>query len=264
MAANIMPFSMIKMWLMRGPQKARLYPDMEDGVDNFDRDPYWGTFKADNFDFSVIVVHLVPDEKRSKLQEEIKALKDVYTYVQEENIKENKEADDILLVGDFNRNTCDFAVFKGLMSSDALPTMTALFHKKYHKSSIYDKELYDNIFFQSGYLTEYTGECGVVKFDEDCFGNDDEAANLAVSDHRPVWAYFYTDMDGSDFKNIDNDPESADPASQQWVYYTFTGDSYHSDTCGHGGERFKIPLDKAKDCYDPCSLFNKKPQDENQ
>ena len=37
-------------------------------------------------------------------------------------------------------------------------------------------------------------------FDETDFGNDDKAANLAVSDHRPVWAVFSIDRDddGSD------------------------------------------------------------------
>ena len=28
------------------------------------------------------------------------------------------------------------------------------------------------------------------EFDEIDFGNDDKAANLAVSDHRPVWVVF--------------------------------------------------------------------------
>ena len=30
------------------------------------------------------------------------------------------------------------------------------------------------------------------------FGNDDKAANLAVSDHRPVWAVFSTTQDDDD------------------------------------------------------------------
>ena len=35
--------------------------------------------------------------------------------------------------------------------------------------------------------TEYAGTHGVVLFDETVFGNDDDAAKLAGSDHRPVW-----------------------------------------------------------------------------
>ena len=35
------------------------YPDAADGEDDFVRDPYWATFRAGTFDFSVIVVHVV-------------------------------------------------------------------------------------------------------------------------------------------------------------------------------------------------------------
>ena len=50
--------------------------------------------------------------------------------------------------------------------------------------------LYDNIWFQSSYTGEYIGEYGVFRFDEELYENDDAAANLAVSDHRPLWAKF--------------------------------------------------------------------------
>ncbi len=33
------------------------------------------------------------------------------------------------------------------------------------------------------------------RFDETDFHNDDEAASLAVSDHRPIWASFYVDKE---------------------------------------------------------------------
>ena len=36
------------------------------------------------------------------------------------------------------------------------------------------------------------------RFDETDFGNDDKAANLAVSDHRPVWAVFSVTQDDDD------------------------------------------------------------------
>ena len=56
-------------------------------------------------------------------------------------------------------------------------------------TSIKDR-LYDNIWFQSQYTQEYTDQFVVMKFDETDFGNDDRAASLAVSDHRPLWAIF--------------------------------------------------------------------------
>ena len=45
------------------------------------------------------------------------------------------------------------------------------------------KSLYDNIWFDAAYVTEYTGQNGVDDFDVTVFDNDDKAASLAVSDH---------------------------------------------------------------------------------
>ena len=36
-----------------------LYPDAADGKDDFSRDPYWATFRAGEFDFSVIALHVI-------------------------------------------------------------------------------------------------------------------------------------------------------------------------------------------------------------
>ena len=46
---------------------------------------------------------------------------------------------------------------------------------------------YDHVMFQSNFVTEYTGTHGVTPFDDEMFGGDDVAANLACSDHRLVW-----------------------------------------------------------------------------
>ena len=169
-----------------------LYPDAADGIDNFSRDPYWATFRAGTFDFSVIVVHVIWGDTVGPRKAEVRALTDVYQYVQEANGDE----DDVLLVGDFNRNPNDAEAYSPIM---AIPSMTRLFDLP-QKSHIRDTSLYDNIFFQTDYVTEYVGSSGIDRFDETDFGNDDTAANLAVSDHRPVWAIFGTtlaDDDGS-------------------------------------------------------------------
>ena len=173
--------------VMRG----ELYPDAADGKDDFIRDPYWATFRAGKFDFSVIAVHVIWGDRVAARQAEIMELAEVYQYVQDTNGTEN----DVLLVGDFNREPSDTLAYRNLM---ALPSMTQLFQLP-QKSHIRDSSLYDNIFFQTDYVTEYLGSSGIDRFDETDFGNDDKAANLAVSDHRPVWAVFSTtqDDDGS-------------------------------------------------------------------
>ena len=39
---------------------------------------------------------------------------------------------------------------------------------------------------------DWTGECGVVHWDETLYGKETLKARNEVSDHRPVWATFYT------------------------------------------------------------------------
>ena len=182
-------------------EQGELYPDAADGIDNFSRDPYWATFRAGEFDFSVIAVHVIWGDTVGPRKAEVRALADVYRYVQEANGVE----EDVLLVGDFNRNPNDAETYSPIM---AIPSMTRLFDLP-QKSHIRDSSLYDNIFFQTDFVTEYLDISGIDKFDETDFGNDDKAANLAVSDHRPVWAVFGTnfeDDDGSDEDGL----ESAD------------------------------------------------------
>ena len=178
-----------------------LYPDAADGKDDFIRDPYWATFRAGEFDFSVIVVHVIWGDTVGPRKAEVRALADVYRYVQEANGVE----EDVLLVGDFNRNSNDAEVYSPIM---AIPSMTRLFELP-QKSHIRDSSLYDNIFFQTDAVTEYLGISGIDKFDETDFGNDDKAANLAVSDHRPVWAVFGTNLEDDDGSDEDG-LESAD------------------------------------------------------
>ena len=97
-----------------------LYPDAADGKDDFSRDPYWATFRAGEFDFSVIAVHVIWGDRVGPRRAEVRALADVYRYVQEANGAE----EDVLLVGDFNRNPNDAESYSRIM---AIPSMTRLF-----------------------------------------------------------------------------------------------------------------------------------------
>ncbi len=167
--------------------RGELYPDAADGKDDFIRDPYWATFRAGAFDFSVIAVHVIWGDTVEPRKAEVSALADVYRYVQEVNGVE----EDVLLVGDFNRNPGDAESYGQIM---AIPSMVRLFDLP-QKSHIRDSSLYDNIFFQKDHVKEYLNRSGIDRFDETDFGNDDKAASLAVSDHRPVWAVFNIEID---------------------------------------------------------------------
>ena len=188
-----------------------------------------------------------------------RALADVYESVDRANGLE----DDILLLGDFNREPDDTNAYSNLM---ALPSMTHLFDLP-EKSHISDSSLYDNIFFQKHAVTEYTGRAGIDKFDETDFGNDDTAANLAVSDHRPVWAVFHIDglagaslpitRSASGARDIIPPVQEPDEEPQsEAVYRTRNGKKYHRGSCRYLKSRIPISLEAAKRKYSPCSRCN--------
>ena len=184
-----------------------LYPDSTNRqVGKFQRNPYWATFRAGEFDFSVIVVHVTWGESVKPRDAEVMALDSVYDYVQEENGDEN----DVLLVGDFNRWP-NLDAFKNLKE---IGTMKALFYKKdgHRSTTAKTPQLYDNILFQEKYLsTEYTKRYDVYEFDVELFEFDvelfefdrelfkgDREAIKGVSNHLPVWAEFRIDIKDDD------------------------------------------------------------------
>ena len=237
-----------------------LYPDAADGIDDFVRDPYWATFRAGKFDFSVIAVHILWGDGIFGRQAEIMKLADVYQFVQKAN---GETEEDVLLVGDFNREPSDTHAYRNLM---ALPSMTHLFRLP-QTSHIKDASLYDNIFFQTDNVTEYLGRSGIDKFDETDFANDDDAANRAVSDHRPVWALFRIDgLDTPATRSgvrvpkpiaLEQNPPIVDETPPVvTVYVTKTGTRYHQGSCS-SLRRSKILISlAAKVGYGPCARCN--------
>ena len=185
-------------------EDGEVFPDPNDV---FLREPYFATFKAGEFDFIAIAVHVIWGDSVHDRRREVQELANVYEAVQAADDAEQ----DVILLGDFNRNPDDQSAYGPLLS---LPSMRHLFQLP-QKSHIKDTSLYDNIFFQTNYVTEYTGESGIDRFDEIHFGNDDAAASLAVSDHRPVWGIFRIDSDddGLDLPL----PPAAPSIRQHWI-----------------------------------------------
>lgn len=155
--------------------------------ETFFRKPYYATFRAGKFDFTIVGVHIIWGDSVEQRRKEIKRLADVYRTLQDADSKEK----DVILVGDFNRNPDDDLAYGPLK---AISSMTHLFNLP-EKSMIWDSNLYDNIWFQSSYTKEFTLDRGITRFDETDFNNDDDAASQAVSDHRPVWGVFRTTAD---------------------------------------------------------------------
>ena len=165
-------------------EDGEVFPDPNDA---FLREPYFATFKAGEFDFTAIAVHVIWGDTVNQRRQEVQELANVYQAVQAADDAEQ----DVILLGDFNRNPDDQLAYAPLLS---IPSMEHLFQLP-QKSHIKDTSLYDNIFFQTEHVTEYIGDSGIEHFDESHFGNDDAAASLAASDHRPVWGTFRIDAD---------------------------------------------------------------------
>ena len=170
--------------MVRVLEEGAVVPDPND---IFLRQPYFASFRVGEFDFTAITVHVIWGDSVAQRRREVQDLASVYQAVQAGNGAEQ----DVILLGDFNRNPDDGEAYRPLLD---IHKMTHLFQLP-QKSHIKDTSLYDNIFFQTHHLTEYTGDSGIDRFDETDFGNDDAAASLAVSDHRPVWGTFHTAED---------------------------------------------------------------------
>ncbi len=154
------------------------FPDPED---RFIREPFYAGFKASGFDFYAISIHLLYGDRKSDRLQEASLLDDVYSYVQDLD-GEN----DVLLAGDFNLRPDDDYL-------EELRRLEGMYYVNIEPTTLGER-LYDNIWFQRQFTGEFM-ETGVVRFDEDFFDNDDRAASLFVSDHRPLWARFSTTSD---------------------------------------------------------------------
>ena len=154
--------------------EASLYPDPDDV---FIREPYVAGFRIGHFDFTIVSIHLLYGDSIGERREELRLLDDVVAWVDEENGNES----DILLVGDFNFPASDAGWeldgWDFLVSPDLMTTIT-------------DTSSYDNVVYRHEHTGELAGLYEIYAFDELLFGNDDDAASLAVSDHRPVAALF--------------------------------------------------------------------------
>jgi len=155
----------------------------------FIREPYYASFQADNFDFTLLTIHVLYGKSEQDRRPELGELAKAYQYVQNADPSEQ----DVIVLGDFNFDPEDY----GWENLKRFETMTSLL-KTPTKTTISDTKLYDNFWFQRKYVKEYIGQTGVVKFDENIFNNDDEKAELAVSDHRPIWARFNVTLGDDD------------------------------------------------------------------
>jgi endonuclease/exonuclease/phosphatase family metal-dependent hydrolase len=163
-----------------------------DPGDRFDREPAWATFRTvtGTLDFTVICVHITWWKKGvTPRKEEVKALAGVWDRTQ----NETPEDDDLILMGDFNRNK-NCSSFQPLLSISGMLRA----NEDTGPTHISSKTTYDQIFLSTDETREWTGEWETINYDEIYFDNDDAEARLAVSDHRPVWIRLVIPLEDDD------------------------------------------------------------------
>lgn len=154
----------------------------EDTDDQFLREPFYSSFRAGQFDFTLVTVHLIYGKRVAQRRAEAMQLDDVYRAIQEFDASEQ----DVIVLGDFNLPPDDPGLEE--LRSFLIPVLSDSI-----RTSIHDGSALDNLWWDTTHVSEWTGESGLDRFDEEVFEGDDKAASLAVSDHRPVWATFRTD-----------------------------------------------------------------------
>jgi endonuclease/exonuclease/phosphatase family metal-dependent hydrolase len=153
----------------------------------FDRVPYQQTFRAGNFDFTLIAVHLNYSDARARTRE-AEALAGYAA-----RLAEMSSEKDVIVLGDFNEqrtaagSNLHFFLAQGWESLNAEPT------------NLKGSEIYDTLLIDPRHTHEWNGTAGAVRFDESStFGNDDKRAVDEVSDHRPAYADFVTTLPDDD------------------------------------------------------------------
>ena len=150
----------------------------------FERVPYCATFRAGNFDFELITAHLSWGDIRQR-QGEMKALAGlIFSKAMGQAEK------DLIVLGDLNEQKARPNL--GYMAAVDWRSVVT------EGTNLSSREIYDHIVFSPKYTTEYLNRTGVVRFDESLFGNRDKEAAEAVSDHRPIWADFATNLPDDD------------------------------------------------------------------
>lgn len=142
------------------------------------------------FTFKLVNIHTDPDDTDIELD----ALDDVFVSVQQDGSGE----DDMILLGDLNVDEYHLGQLGQLPGIAYVVTGTTTNTRR--------NKAYDNIVFNRGATTEYTGRWGVLDLEREYGLSRDQA--LEVSDHLPIWAEF------SAVETLPAGPVAARPALQ--------------------------------------------------
>lgn len=164
------------------------------------REPYYAFFAVTNpgvnaFDFALVVTHTKPGEIATELARLLLSFQDLRRRFQQRE-------PDVILAGDINagllswannrtadrRFTALFNVYQLAISEPETPTM------------VNSRFVNDNLLWDTPTIEDYANSSAVAAFDYSSafypgMGNSQLQAALRISDHRLVWADFWTNHD---------------------------------------------------------------------
>ena len=158
----------------------------KNGKSSLLREPYGATFKINNFDFTLVLVHTIYGNNESQRKAENFKMVDVYDYFQDRDKKEN----DMFMAGDFNVYALDESFRPLYKHADKItyaidPAIKTTIGPKGRANS------YDNFFFSQKYSQEFTGSSGALDFS----GDNPKLMREIISDHIPVFIVVETSKD---------------------------------------------------------------------
>lgn len=160
--------------------------------DDFSREPFFATFRSGNFDFTLITVHITWGLLASLRTAECRRLQSVWNYVQDTDLEEN----DLILLGDFNRDKPTHSAFDLLLQMGITPTLTEEGTRTTFGRTASGGSWYDHIWIDPQHTgAELTYEVGAGTPAMNSCGGGCSYLLDGVSDHCPVWALFDTTND---------------------------------------------------------------------
>jgi endonuclease/exonuclease/phosphatase family metal-dependent hydrolase len=150
----------------------------------FDRTPGWATFRttSGNLDFTTILTHITwGDEGVEPRKAEIRALAGVWQRVQTATVGD----DDLILLGDFNRNVGDdsYSALLGIAGKVCAP---AVQRPPSGPTVVQGRSTYDQAFLSTIATHEWVHDFRVFAFDKELFPGRKLRPTNPISDHRPV------------------------------------------------------------------------------
>ena len=172
-------------WVIYDTEKFTVleYDSWPDTEDIFERSPFSVYFKTSGaFDFTLIDNHIRP----SDAENEIRALPGVVTYY-----IDLWNDPDVLVMGDFNADGRYFD--KTLLSSIFTNDKYQIIFTDEDTTVAASRNTYDRFIITSSASNYFTGNFGVIRFDEVYDFSGYSIRPSQVSDHYPIWAEFYID-----------------------------------------------------------------------